>query len=173
MAAESRIQRLRSLIEHPRTGAAERAAAQRLLDRILGNPGRARPTAGDRSYGQRHSRGGRHAGLSRLADMIREDIALARVFADAAVPGELAARNAIRDAPEGITYTVDTPFDAGIRILVAHVPPTWGWSGPGVESEALRLVRAELADIMAAYDHDGGDIGQRFHGRVEVREAGW
>ncbi|WP_246023175.1 hypothetical protein [Nocardia yunnanensis] len=163
----SRIQRLRDLIEHPRTGAAERAAAQRMLERILGS-GPVR-TVGDRSYGQRFERGGRHAGLSRIADMVREDIALARVFAEAVVAGELASRNAVRDAPAGITYTVDTPFDAGIRVVVAEVPQEWGWEDSGVESQALRRLVAELRDIMDAYNHDGSDIGRRFHGHVEVR----
>ncbi|MEC3956283.1 hypothetical protein VMT65_24815 [Nocardia sp. CDC153] len=169
MVAASRIQRLRSLIEHPRTGAAERAAAQRMLDRIVATS--VRPV-GDRSYGDRYQRVGRHAGLSRIADMIREDIALARVFAEAVVAGELATRNAVRDAPASLTYTVDTPFDAGIRITVAGVPRAWGWDEIGVESEALRQLRSELTDIMNAYNRDGTDIGQRFHGRVEVRAAG-
>ncbi|MGW4248663.1 hypothetical protein [Nocardia sp. NPDC004722] len=170
-ASAGRIQRLRNLIEHPRTGEAERAAAQRMLERILGS-GQERAVVGDRSYGERHHRVGRHAGLARIADMVREDIALARVFAEAVVAGELATRNAVRDAPADLSYTVDTPFDAGIRVTVAQVPPEWGWDGIGVESEALRRLRAELSDIMNAYNHDGEDVGQRFHGRVEVHAAG-
>ncbi|MEC3917351.1 hypothetical protein [Nocardia sp. CDC160] len=172
MAAASRIQRLRNLIEHPRTGAAERAAAQRMLDKLVESSVRARPMIGDRSYGDRYQRVGRHAGLSRIADMIREDIALARVFAEAVVAGELATRNAVRDAPASLTYTVDTPFDAGIRITVAGVPRAWGWDEIGLDSEALGQLRSELTDIMNAYNHDGTDIGQRFHGRIEVRAAG-
>ncbi|MFE5709025.1 hypothetical protein [Rhodococcus koreensis] len=73
-----RITRLRTLIEHPRTGDAERAAAQEMLDRIL-SKSRLRYGTDDRTYGTRHDRVGRHAGLSRIADMIRDDIALARV----------------------------------------------------------------------------------------------
>ncbi|MFE3187881.1 hypothetical protein ACFXHA_02670 [Nocardia sp. NPDC059240] len=166
VANAGRIQRLRSLIEHPRTGAAERAAAQRMLDRILVT---ARPTVGDRSYGARHDRPGRHASLSRIAEMIREDLALARVFAEAAVPGELVTRNAVRDAPAPVGYRVDTPFDAGIRIVVEGVPRAWGWPDGYTESEALRELVAEVTDIMNAYNHDGSDIDRRYHGHVEVR----
>ncbi|GAB2538524.1 hypothetical protein [Nocardia heshunensis] len=165
MAASTRIQRLRNLIEHPRTGAAERAAAQRMLDRIVGA---ARPVVGDRSYGARHDRPGRHASLSRIAEMIREDLALARVFAEAAVPGELVTRNAVRDAPSQVSYLVDTPFDAGIRVVVDRVPRAWGWPDGYSESEALRELLAEVTDIMNAYNHDGSDIDRRYHGRVEV-----
>ncbi|MVU82514.1 hypothetical protein GPX89_35450 [Nocardia sp. ET3-3] len=168
----TRIQRLRNLIEHPRTGAAERAAAQRMLDRIQGTSAASRSVRGDRTYGARHDKPGRHASLSRIADMIREDLALARVFADAAVPGELVARSAIRDAPAQLTYTVDAPFDAGIRVSVAAVPRGWGWPDGYTESPALRDLIAEVTDIMNAYNHDGTDIDQRYHGRVEVRAAG-
>ncbi len=171
-ASATRIQRLRNLIEHPRTGTAERAAAQRMLDRIFGTTATHRAASGDRAYGARHDRPGRHASLSRIADMIREDLALARVFADAAVPGELMARNAIRDAPPGLTFTVDAPFDAGLRVVVGQVPRAWGWPDGYTESEALRGLVAEVTDIMNAYNHDGSDIDKRFHGRVEVRAAG-
>ncbi|MGW4352503.1 hypothetical protein ACWELJ_10470 [Nocardia sp. NPDC004582] len=167
-----RIARLRSLIEHPRTGAAERAAAQRVLDRILGRSDQPRPASGDRVYGERHDRGGRHAGLSRVADLIQEDIALARIFPDAAIPGDLATRNAIRDAPPHISYQVDAPYEAGIRITVTHVPPAWGWTDIGTESAALRHLTAELTAIMNAYNRDGAEIGKRFHGYVEVRGEG-
>lgn len=166
-----RIARLRNLIEHPRTGAAERAAAQRMLDRILGRPDQARTASGHRRYGQRHDRAGRHAGLGRIADLIQEDIALARVFPEAGVPGELVTRNAIRDAPAQLTYEVDAPYDAGIRITVTHIPPTWGWTDIGVESEALRHLTAELTAIMNSYNRDGDDIGRRFHGYVDIRTA--
>ncbi|NEW36837.1 hypothetical protein GV791_30410, partial [Nocardia cyriacigeorgica] len=92
-SATLRISRLRALIEHPNTGDGERATAQRMLDRILTRTG-TEPVVGDRTYGNRHHRVGRHADLHRIADMIRDDIVLARAtFAPRpAHPGEPALR---------------------------------------------------------------------------------
>ena len=169
--ASLRITRLRTLIEHPRTGDTERAAAQRMLDRIL-SKSRSRYDTSDRTYGARHDRVGRHAGLSRIADEIREDIALARVvFSTPTLPGQLAAPDPIGDAPPGITYTVETPHDAGIVITINDVPADWGWiSAGGVEavSPALRALAGELAKLMDGYNHYGAHIGRRFFGRIRV-----
>lgn len=185
-ATTHRIARLRNLIEHPRTGAAERAAAQRLLDRITTHT-RETITVGDRSYGARHERPGRHASLTRIAEMISEDIALARLLTsdsglhdevpgDAGDVGEQAAGemvlpDALRDAPASIRFTVETPYDAGILIVVDVVPPQWGWHD-GVESPALRALSAALVELMNAYNHDGSDISRRFVGSVKVSTAG-
>ncbi|RZL80441.1 MAG: hypothetical protein EOP32_17010 [Rhodococcus sp. (in: high G+C Gram-positive bacteria)] len=170
--ASLRITRLRTLIEHPRTGDSERAAAQRMLDRILGKS-RIRYDSGDRTYGARHDRVGRHAGLSRIADMIRDDIALLRVvFSTPTPPGQLAVSDPIGDAPPGITYAVETPHDAGIVITIDGVPPDWGWvSEGGIEtvSPALRALADELAELMNGYNRDGTDIDRRFFGSVRVR----
>ncbi|MFJ4653512.1 hypothetical protein ACIP5Y_19785 [Nocardia sp. NPDC088792] len=162
-ATSERIRRLRTLIDHPRTGAAERAAAQRMLDRILARAAAETRVVGDRSYGDRHDRPGRHAGLSRIADMIGEDIALARIFTLPGEPGELDRRNMIRDAPAGITYRVESPFDMSIVITVDGVPGEWA----GIDD----LV-AELTALMDAYNHDGTDTGKRFFGTVRVHTAG-
>ncbi|MGV9838820.1 hypothetical protein ACWDUL_32110 [Nocardia niigatensis] len=168
-----RIQRLRSLIEHPRTGQAERAAAQRMLDRILSRTGAGAraPRAGDRSYGARHDRPGRHASLSRIAEMIGEDIALARVLTFPDGDGDLATRSALRDAPEQLTFTVETPYDAGILLTVANIPRDWASDADGFDSAALRGLVEELTDLMNAYNHDGTDIARRFLGRVRTETA--
>ena len=110
-----RIARLHALIEHPRTGADERATAQRMLDRIL---------AKSAVTGRRSSRVGRHAGAAHIADMIRADIAFARLVATAE-PGSVAVRDPIADAPESMTFHVETPHDAGIV-----VPASRAFSGP-------------------------------------------
>lgn len=142
-----------------------------MLDRILSKP-RIRDDSGDRQYGARHDRVGRHAGLSRIADMIRDDIALARVvFSTPTLPGQLAAPDPIGDAPSGIIYTVSTPQDAGIVITINGVPPDWGWVSIGGIEEvgpALRALADELAELMDGYNHDGANIGRRFFGRVRV-----
>ncbi|WP_072753190.1 hypothetical protein [Rhodococcus maanshanensis] len=165
-----RITRLRTLIEHPRTGAGERATAQRMLDRILKRS--ARDGSGDPAHGARHDRVGRHAGLSHIADAIRDDIAFARVdFTAATVPGQPAVHDPIRDAPPGITYLVETPHDAGVVITIDDVPRDWGWvSEDGIEtvSPALRALADELADIMDGYNRGDADVGHRFFGSVRV-----
>ncbi|WP_433560398.1 hypothetical protein ACQP1O_22085 [Nocardia sp. CA-151230] len=170
-ATMGRIQRLRSLIEHPRTGAAERAAAQRMLDRLLSRTGGGVHRTGDRTYGARHDRPGRHAGLSRIADMIGEDIALARVLTLPGGDGDLATRSALRDAPGQLTYTVETPYDAGILITVGNIPPGWACDPDGFDTPALRALVEELTDLMNAYNHDGGDIARRFLGRVRTQTS--
>ncbi|MFC4604467.1 hypothetical protein [Rhodococcus kronopolitis] len=166
-----RITRLQALIEHPRTGDAERAAAQRMLERVL-NKSRAGHGRGDRTYGVRHSRVGRHASLPRIADMIREDISLARVmFPASATAEQLSVIDPIGDAPPGISFTVETSHDAGIDITICRVPRDWGWDvEDGVESvsAALRALSGELAEIMNGYNRDGSDIGKRFFARVQV-----
>ncbi|MFE3290557.1 hypothetical protein [Rhodococcus sp. NPDC059234] len=166
-----RIMRLRALIEHPRTGDSERAAAERMLERVL-NKSRTQYDYGDRTYGARHDRIGRHAGLSRIADMIREDIALARVTFPAATTSEqVAVKDPIGDAPPGISFTVETPHDASIDITIRDVPRDWGWDGEdGVEtvSASLRALAGELAEIMNGYNRNGSDVEKRFFGRVRV-----
>ncbi|MEV6773637.1 hypothetical protein AB0N05_33890 [Nocardia sp. NPDC051030] len=171
-SVSDRISRLRALIDHPRTGDAERAAAQRMLERALGKSAQPGPV-GDRTYGDRYDRVGRHASLPRIADMIGEDIALARIFT-IPEPGDLAEASAVRDAPASITYTVETPYDGSILITIDGVPKDWGWvSEHGIEtvSPALEHLTAQLDDIMNAYNRDGTDIARRFFGQVRIQGA--
>jgi hypothetical protein len=170
-AAILRISRLRNLIEHPRTGDAERAAAQRMLDRILRSS--MRDVSGSRKYGGRYHRAGRHAKLSRIADMIREDIAVAAAaFSAPGLPDDIARCDPIADAPAGVTYSVETPYDSTIVITIDNVSRLWGWStvdGITTVSPALRALADELADIIESYNYDGPDVGKRFFGRVRVQ----
>lgn len=164
----TRISRLRALIEHPATGAGERAAAQRMLDRILATSGRI--TSADRSYGARYDRAGRHADLDELAELIRADIAFARVvFAEGAQPGELAVSDPIRDAPAEVTYTVTgLSNENSIVITIDDVPPHWGWGSADTVTPALQALADELAAIMNSYNHEGESIGKRFFARVRA-----
>ncbi|NEW37845.1 hypothetical protein GV794_21855 [Nocardia cyriacigeorgica] len=170
-SATVRISRLRALIEHPNTGDGERATAQRMLDRILAKAGH--EPVGDRTYGNRHHRVGRHADIDRIADMIRDDIVLARAtFAPGATrPGEPALRDPLGDAPSQITYTVDTPHHSCIDVTIDNIPPDWGWvheDGIDIISPALQELADELAEIMNGYNRDGSDIDKRFFGRVRI-----
>ncbi|MBF6130954.1 hypothetical protein [Nocardia brasiliensis] len=170
-----RIARLRALIDHPGTGAGERAVAQRMLDRILGKSGTSAGTGSpQRSYGARHGRGGRHADLPRIVEMIRADIDFAQRFT---VPGEateLELRSPIRDAPAGITYSVESPSYGRIVIGIEGVPLEWGWSRvDGIETVAAALheLATALADVMDSYNRDGPEVGKRFFGSVRVHDV--
>jgi hypothetical protein len=170
-AASLRISRLRNLIDHPRTGEAERAAAQRMLSRILRKS--VRDASDGRNYGARYHRAGRHAQLSRIADMIREDIAIAGdAFPAMGLPDDIAPCDPIADAPAEIKYSVETPFDGSILITIDNIPREWGRvreSGIDRVSPALRALGDELADIMENYNYDGTDIGKRFFGNVRAQ----
>lgn len=166
-----RILRLRILIDHPRTGTEERAAAQRMLNRILAKPRSPLLNKG-RNYGIRHARVGRHAGLGRIAEMIGEDIVLARsTFSTDASMGDLASADPIGDAPAEIVFDVDAPFDSQIVVSLKSVPEEWGWKqecGVSLVSPALQALADELAVFINSYNHDGSDIAKRFYGKVCV-----
>lgn len=165
-----RIARLRALIEHPRTSTNERVAAQRMLDRVFDNARQA--THPGRSYGLKHANIGRHAGLPRIVEMIREDIVLVRTLSTTAPGGgDVVIWNPIGGAPSGISYEVDTPSYGEIVITISSVPREWGWNNEGGitrVSPSLQALADELAAIMNGYNHDGVDIAKRFFGRVRV-----
>ncbi|MFE7799176.1 hypothetical protein [Nocardia sp. NPDC057440] len=167
-----RISRLRTLIDHPRTGDDERAVAQRMLRRILSKSARPDPYSG-RVYGKRYDLAGRHASLARVAEMIRADIALATVrYSTPDRPGTLGPTDPLGNAPAEITYTVESPHDGSIVVTIDGIPEEWGWvqeNGFETVSPALRAVADDLADIMDSYNRDGADIDKRFFGRVCAR----
>lgn len=164
-----RINRLRALVEHPRTGESERAAAQRMLERILAKTTPA-PT-GERNYGERHHRGGRHERLDAVAELIRDDIRFARKgFGVAGQAGELAVSDPVADAPGDIEFTVDLPFEGSIVVTLERIPRDWGWTAAGEVSPALRRLAEEVATIMNAYNHSGPDIGPRFFAKVRTEQ---
>jgi len=168
-----RIARLRALIDHPNTGDGERAAAQRMLDRILVKSGsEARSTVAGRVYGARFARAGRHADLERIVEMIREDIVFARTLSASESSTELALVNPIRDAPSDIYYSVEAPYYLRIVITLENVPREWGWVVDewGLEniSPKLQALVDELAEILEDYNCGGTDVGKRFFGNVKV-----
>ena len=164
-----RIARLRALIDHPATGDGERSAAQRMLERLLPKAGGS--PVGDRVYGGKYDRAGRHASLPRIVELIYADIAFAQTFSATGLPTELAVHSPIRDAPTEITYAVESPCDGTIVITIGAVPEGWGWNREGgVESvsPALEALADELAEIMNRYNRDGSDVGKRFFGTVRA-----
>ncbi|GAB2679595.1 hypothetical protein [Nocardia goodfellowii] len=164
-----RISRLRALIDHPRTGPDERATAQRMLDRILSRSG-AVTADSTRAYGTRHRRLGKHADLAAVAEMIRDDIALARTMSDTpAAPGDLAPVDPLGDAPAQLTFVVSTPHPGAIDITIDDIPQAWGWAdSSGAPTAALQSLATELADILHSYNHSGADLPPRFFGRVRA-----
>ncbi|WP_067708158.1 hypothetical protein [Nocardia yamanashiensis] len=156
----TRIARLRALIDHPGTGAAERAAAQRMLDRVLSRSDTGR-SGGDRAYGAHYGRVGRHADLDAVAEMIRADIAFARTFTDDENGDAVEEYSVLRAAPPEVVFTVAVPFDGTITVTMSELPPGW-------DPESIRAVATELAEIMNAYNHTGADTGPRFFARVLI-----
>lgn len=143
-----------------------------MLDRILTKHPQSRQH-GDRDYGRRYNRVGRHARLPAIAEMIGQDIAFARIFTIPQHHAEIVERSPIRDAPEGISYSVSTPWVGKIIVTIEGVPPEWGWTSDcGIEypSSALLELADEVAEIMNSYNHDGSDIGKRFFASVRVPE---
>ena len=162
------IGRLRSLIEHPRTGAEERDAAQRMLDRLLAKTS---GTAGCGPSGARRTGLGRHVRIDPIVDAIRTDITLSRTVRPvSAVPG-VAVRDLIRDAPDGVTFDVAADGECAIVVTIEGVPPSWGWvDDGGVESVSpeLQALADRLAEVVNGYNDRGPDGTPRFFGRVRI-----
>lgn len=169
-----KIQLLKTLIDHPRTGEEERDAARRMLQRILDKAKedgeKITPAWVDhRSYGAKYQqvRGMR---LTDIAKLMRADIKLARKVAlNTAEPGALATVDPIANAPADIKYSVTTQMYSGggsIDITIKNIPADWGYTyedrGFGelrkVATPALRALAAELAAIHRAYNYNGSDI---------------
>lgn len=168
-----RVSRLRTLIDHPRTGSSERDTAQRMLNRILRT---SRPiTDTHRQYGSSHGRLGRHSGLDSIAEMIRDDITMARIYRPSATESSgITPVDPVRDAPKDIRIEVEVHHGCEIVVTISCIPPAWGWfrdSGIDIYSPALRALVDELASIVAGFDHSGDDITNRFFGRVRVEDT--
>jgi hypothetical protein len=140
-----------------------------MLDRIFAKSPRA--IVGGRRYGPWYDRAGRHASVDRIADLVRADIALVRAYCAVAPCGALVTQDPIAYAPEGVTFFVEPVGKYGIVVVIDGVPQDWGWvseHGVHTASLALRELAGELADLMNAYNHDGGDIQRRFFPAVRA-----
>ncbi|MFG1796275.1 hypothetical protein [Nocardia sp. NPDC049149] len=172
----SRIAHLRALIDHPATGAEERATAERMLLRLLrkAGDGAGLRAVGDRTYGRQYDKVGRHADLPEIVAMIRADLAFVRTFSVPGLPTELEVSSPVRAAPAEISYSVDQPSYGRIVITIEGVPAEWGWVSDGgiaTASPALQALAEELAEIIDAYNHDGSDTGKRFFGSVRTADT--
>lgn len=178
-----KIERLNALINHPRTGEAERDAAIRMLARLQAKAGTAAAAHSSRRvYGSKYDK---VKGFTRaeIAKLIREDIKLARkISKQVAEPGALKTVDPIGDSPAGIRFSVRTENYSGggsIDVFIRNIPSGWGfelqkddWGEPmEMPTPALRSLAKELKKIMDAYNYDGSDITTdyfdvRFYGSV-------
>ncbi|EME18790.1 hypothetical protein [Rhodococcus triatomae] len=166
MNATATIARLRALIDHPRTGAEERDAAQRMLGRLLArtaSPGRGSDTWRDGL--------GRHVRIDGIVDAIRTDIAVARTLQPPSDGPEVLVHDAVRGAPEDVVFDVVADGDAAIVVTIDAVPPAWGWvddAGVPDVSPELQGLADRIAELVNGYNHHGPDGTPRFFGRVRV-----
>ncbi|WP_327309791.1 hypothetical protein OG730_41650 (plasmid) [Streptomyces sp. NBC_01298] len=177
-----KIELLQNLINHPRTEAEEREAAQRMLKRVIEkardngeevtDTHTARKPGGYRLpevvYGDKYEqvKGMR---LQDIAKLMRADIKMARkVGAKSSAPGALATVDPLGDMPKEIKVSVTSEYFSGggaIRMRVKNVPREWGfvrkrdpWGDMRwVPSDAFEAVLTDLKVIHQAYNYDGSD----------------
>jgi hypothetical protein len=183
----ARIERVRAIVDHPRTNEHLRAVAAHKLEKLLVQLGNVNATVttarqGRTWYGAKYD----HTGAQRTTDiakLIREEIKLARKLAKDG-GGAPALIDPIGDAPASIKFGVRSEYFSGgsaIDITVKGVPQEWGWEQKKneygrmrwVHTPAMRALFDELKKVMAAYNHDGSDImtdyfDVRFYGSVET-----
>jgi hypothetical protein len=185
--AQKKIGLLNALINHPRTGEAERDAARRMLQRVVAKARTEGVQIKDSGVVDRRVYGAKYdhthtMDIADIAKQIREDIKLARKIAkQAAEPGALATVDPLANAPVEMKFGVRiSRFSGGcaLDIRIKNVPAGWwtertddrGDTGK-FATPALKAVAAELRQIMDAYNHDGSDLltdysDVRFYGDV-------
>jgi hypothetical protein len=171
---QKKIDLLRTLIDHPRTGEDERDTARRMLKRLLaktlqdgssGRPGH----ADTRVYGSKYEQA-KNMGLAEIAKLMRQDIKLTRKIGQkAAGPGALAVPDPIADMPADIKISITSQYYSGggaIRVMVKNIPEAWGFIKEedhwgvmrSVPSPAFAALLVELRVIHFAYNYDNSDI---------------
>ncbi|MFB7836169.1 hypothetical protein [Streptomyces sp. NPDC056056] len=176
-----KIELLQNLINHPRTAAEERDAAQRMLKRVIE---KARENGEDVTdtrtakaggyrlpevvYGEKYEQV-KHMRLPDIAKLMRADIKIARkVGTKSSTPGALATVDPLGDMPKEIKISVTSEYFAGggaIRMRVKNIPLEWGfvqeqdrWGDMRwVPSDAFAAVLTDLEVIHQAYNFDGSD----------------
>ena len=190
---QQKIQHLRDLINHPRTGEAERDTAHRMLARILAKASTLDYEAAGITYADRRVYGAKYGqtrglSLAQIAKLIRADIRLALKVAKAtSAPGALTVHDPFAATPDGLKITVRTKTYSGggsIDIVVRNIPDQWGWVKEidlwgdmrEVASPELKVLADELKAISDAYNYDGSDtmtdyFDVNFYGRVCTNEG--
>ncbi|MFE4329657.1 hypothetical protein ACFRQM_09395 [Streptomyces sp. NPDC056831] len=171
---QKKIERLRALIDHPRTADNERSAAERMLRRVLDRAKADNVQLGGagcvdtRVYGEKYDQV-RDLGLAEIAKLMRQDVKLARKLGQQeAEPSALALMDALGTMPAPIKISIKSRYYSGggsIDIRVKGIPYDWGFVKEEdmrghmrtVPSPALAAVLADLKVIHWAYNYDGGD----------------
>lgn len=185
---QARIERVRAIVDHPRTNEHLRAVAAHKLEKLRAQLGEANASRPGRSaaniwYGAKYD----HSYTLRTTDiakLIREEIKLARKLAKDTGGSTPAVIDPIGDAPASIKFSVRSQYFSGgsaIDIRLSGVPQSWGWEKRKDEwgrerwmyTPAMKALMDELKKVMAAYNHDGSDImtdysDVRFYGSVET-----
>lgn len=185
---QAKIERVRAIVDHPRTNEHLRAVAAHKLEKLLAQLDKtwAAATAArqDRTwYGAKYD----HTGTLRTTDiakLIREEIKLARKLAKDPGGSTPALIDPIGDAPASVKFSVRSQYYSGgssIDIRLSGVPQAWGWEKRKDEwgrerwmyTPAMKALMDELKKVMAAYNHNGSDImtdyfDVRFYGSVET-----
>jgi hypothetical protein len=177
---QKKIELLRALIDHARTGEGERDAARHMLQRLLskaaqpveeGGEEKAEPTwySDNRAYGVKYESTKRMTTVE-IAKLIRAEIKLAQKLAKSmAEPGDLKTPDPIGDAPAEIKFSVVSEYFSGgssIDISIKNIPDSWGWEDredrygymTNMPTTALKILADELKSISDAYNYDGSDI---------------
>lgn len=190
---KSKVDLLNALINHPRTGDAERDTARRMIQRLIAKARTDGVRLSEngivdrRAYGAKYDR--THGLYAKdIAKLVRADIRMARKIGKKAQAGDanaaLATTDPIANAPAQVTYSVRTRTYAGgssIDVVIKNIPAEWGWTesvddrGDVVRkgTEALRALSIELKAILDAYNYDGSDLASdysdvRFYGFVHA-----
>ena len=187
---QARIERVRAIVDHPRTNEHLRAVAAHKLEKLLAQldetsdttarPGR---SASNTWYGAKYDYS-YTLRTTDIAKLIREEIKLARKLAKGNRSSTPALIDPIGDAPASIKFSVRSQYFSGgssIDIRLSGVPQAWGWEKRADEwgrerwmyTPAMKALMDELKKVMAAYNHDGSDImtdyfDVRFYGSVET-----
>lgn len=187
---QAKIERVRAIVDHPRTNEHLRAVADHKLEKLLAQldkvtaattqPGR---SSANTWYGAKYDHSYTMTTVN-IAKCIREEIKLARKLAKDNGGSVPALIDPIGDAPASIKFSVRSQYFSGgssIDIRLTGVPQSWGWEQRRDEfgrmrwmyTPAMKALMDELKRVMAAYNHDGSDITTdyfdvRFYGSVET-----
>lgn len=182
-----------------RLAVAEKEAAERKLARwnaeydVTGTPpGRVSGPRGLWNHGawegEKCTREMRYKPVKDIAAIIREDIKMARKIGQKTRPqdGDVAVKDPIGDAPQGIKFRTRTRDHIAIEVIMENIPREWGFQKVvdpmGYENDiptpALRALLSALEEIHAAYNYDNSDtmtdyFERNYGGGVYVtRESG-
>jgi len=181
---QAKIERVRAIVDHPRTNEHLRAVAKHKLDKLMSQLDEA-PHAGyrlpDGWFGAKYDPS---RSLTDIAKMIREEIKLLRKIGNLESDGAVAIPSPIADMAADIKVSVRQPHYGSIVVTLKGVPQEWGWMRGAdprdfwqqerwIHTPALQALIDELHALINAYNYDRSDamvdhFDTNFYGRVDV-----